>query len=431
MILLLSSILFLAAIGLSLKYKGISGASICIAIIFIYAFAFRILPSAPPVDIPLVILAISMATGALECCGGLLFLIDLSEKFISKYPKKITYIGPFIVYFFTILSGSGHTVYSFLNIIAKVSKKVGVTPSKPLAGAVIAAQQGLISSPISSPIVIVLSCLSVIGLKLKDFIFFYIVSTFFSLLITCFFLSRKVSLKSCEIINEKDNTSYIISEKIKKGKLSIIVYFLGIAFIMFAGWIDSIRSLKILGQTKSISMINSLTLTMFLVSAIIIVIYNISGKEIIDSESFKSGLQAAISILGISWLGNVFLEINKNEILSFIKIITNYNEWLFGLLLFFSCIPLMSQSATLKLFLPLGIMLGIDKKILISVIPAVNSVFVLPIYPTMLAAAQLDTSGKTSLGKKFFFNHSFMIPGIIATTISTSLIIVFIKFFYT
>ncbi len=46
--------------------------------------------------------------------------------------------------------------------------------------------------------------------------------------------------------------------------------------------------------------------------------------------------------------------------------------------------------------------------------PAVNGYFFLPTYGTLIAAINFDRSGTTGIGK-YILNHSFMLPGLIAT----------------
>lgn len=421
-----TSILFLVSLFCAMKYKGVASAIISMAILFIYAFILKINPSPPPIEVPIVIISISLATSALELAGGLALLINLSEKLIYRYPSKITYIGPFISYFLTIFSGSGSIIFSILPVIAKVSKKIGVNPSKPLSGAVVAAHQGLIASPISSPFIVALGILSALGFSMKNLFILYLPATFLALFITCFILSKKKNPNIYEL--NKSETKTEIPDI--KAKIATIIFFAGILFIMMSGWVEKIRVLNVNMETKTIiSMTNTLTLSMFLISALIIIICKLQSKHLISSESFKNGIQASISILGISWLGNTFIEANKNEILNFMKILTSQNEWFFGLILFLFCIPLMSQSATLKLILPLGIALGIKQNILLGVIPAVNSLFILPTYPTMIIASQLDNTGNTKLGKRIF-DHSFILPGFISTAVSTAITIIFVKIFY-
>jgi len=46
--------------------------------------------------------------------------------------------------------------------------------------------------------------------------------------------------------------------------------------------------------------------------------------------------------------------------------------------------------------------------------PTVNGYFFLPNYPTVVAAINFDRTGTTRIGK-WVLNHSFMLPGLIAT----------------
>ena len=55
--------------------------------------------------------------------------------------------------------------------------------------------------------------------------------------------------------------------------------------------------------------------------------------------------------------------------------------------------------------------------------PAVNGYFFLPTYATLLAAISFDQTGTTRIGK-YILNHSFMIPGMVATV--SSVVIAFL-----
>ena len=64
--------------------------------------------------------------------------------------------------------------------------------------------------------------------------------------------------------------------------------------------------------------------------------------------------------------------------------------------------------------MPVGVALGIPAPILIAVYPAVNGYFFLPTYGTVIAAVNFDQTGTTKIGK-YLINHSFMLPGLVAT----------------
>jgi anaerobic C4-dicarboxylate transporter DcuA len=49
--------------------------------------------------------------------------------------------------------------------------------------------------------------------------------------------------------------------------------------------------------------------------------------------------------------------------------------------------------------------------------PAVGSFFLIPGYPTLLAAINMDKTGTTKIGN-LVINHSFLLPGMVATVVS-------------
>jgi anaerobic C4-dicarboxylate transporter DcuA len=65
-----------------------------------------------------------------------------------------------------------------------------------------------------------------------------------------------------------------------------------------------------------------------------------------------------------------------------------------------------------------------DAYILVASFAAVSALFVLPTYPTLLGAVQMDDTGSTQIGK-YVFNHPFFIPGVLAIAITVALGFVF------
>lgn len=95
--------------------------------------------------------------------------------------------------------------------------------------------------------------------------------------------------------------------------------------------------------------------------------------------------------------------------------------------LFFASMLLYSQAATAKAIMPAVILaLGITPEnnsqvyILVASFAAVSALFVLPTYPTLLGAVQMDDTGSTRIGR-FVFNHSFLIPGVLAIVFAVAL----------
>ena len=72
-----------------------------------------------------------------------------------------------------------------------------------------------------------------------------------------------------------------------------------------------------------------------------------------------------------------------------------------------------SQAATAKIMIPIAVAIGLPGPILIGLMPA--TYFFFSVYPSDVATMNFDITGTTRIGK-WYFNHSFMLPGIISMT---------------
>ena len=68
-----------------------------------------------------------------------------------------------------------------------------------------------------------------------------------------------------------------------------------------------------------------------------------------------------------------------------------------------------SQSASTRTMVPLGLALGIGAGYMIAMWTAVVGVLLLPANGTQIAAAEADTTGTTTLGRRVI-DHSFQLP---------------------
>ena len=105
------------------------------------------------------------------------------------------------------------------------------------------------------------------------------------------------------------------------------------------------------------------------------------------------------------------------ELTGSIEGIVRQMPWLFDSMPPTALALLYSQAATVRAIVPLGIALGISPMMLIALFPAVNGYFFIPNYPTVVAAINFDRTGTTGIGK-WILNHSFMMPGMVATIVS-------------
>jgi anaerobic C4-dicarboxylate transporter DcuA len=158
----------------------------------------------------------------------------------------------------------------------------------------------------------------------------------------------------------------------------------------------------------------AIEIVMLMIAALIIIFCKPKVDDIVNGNVFKSGATAVVAIFGIAWMGDTFFQGNMKLISGSISELVTAAPWLFAVALFALSILLYSQAATVRTLMPLGIALGISPALLIAMFPAVNGYFFIPNYPTVVAAINFDRTGTTGIGK-YLLNHSFMLPGLIAT----------------
>jgi anaerobic C4-dicarboxylate transporter DcuA len=344
-------------------------------------------------------------------------------------PQSITFIAPLVTYVLIFASGTQHVIYALLPVIAEISRKSGIRPERPMAMSVIAAQQGLIASPISATTVAMVGVLSVSGVSLIQILAVIVPSTFLAVIIG----SIAVFKKGKEL---KDDPEYMM--KLTEGKIdavaeikplkgielnrakgSTFLFFAAILFVVLLGVFPSLRpTYQTIKEgaliTGQIDMGSAIMIIMLAVAGLMMAIFKANAEKTVKGNIMKSGIVAIISILGISWLGSSFFEGNRTLIVESISAAIAGYQWVFGIGLFLLSILLFSQAATVVTLMPIGLAIGIPAPLLIALYPAVNGYFFLPTYGTILAAVSFDQTGTTKIGK-YIVNHSFMFPGLVTT----------------
>jgi anaerobic C4-dicarboxylate transporter DcuA len=390
----------------------------------ILVFVFGLQPTSAPIDVMLMILAVVTAAGALQAAGGMEYLVYLAEKALRKNPKWITFIAPIVTYVFTFCAGTGHVAYSILPVIAEVSRESGIRPERPMSIAVIASQQAITASPISAATVALLALLTDFKISLLDILMICVPSTFIACMIAAFVASKMGKelnmdedyLKRLEAglaPIKKDKKAYVAS---KGSKLSVVFFLLAAVLVVVLGSIEELRPAwtDAEGVLVRMGMPASIEIVMLTIAALIIIFCKPNVEEIVSGSVFKAGAAAVVAIFGIAWMGDTFFQGNLALISGSISDLVTAAPWLFAIALFALSILLYSQAATVRTLMPLGVALGINPALLIAMFPAVNGYFFIPNYPTVVAAINFDRSGTTKIGK-YILNHSFMVPGLIAT----------------
>lgn len=386
-------------------------------------FIFGLEPTSPPIDVMLMIAAVISAASAMQAAGGLDYLVRLAEKLLRRNPSQVTLVSPIVTYAFTFLAGTGHVAYSVLPVIAEVARETKIRPERPLGIAVIASQQAITASPISAATVALLGMLAGFDITLLDILKISIPATLIGVLAGAL-LSKRIGKELFddpeyqrrvkEGMIKENNLQFNRIKNLTKARLSVILFLVATAAIVLFGSIPSLR--PSFGGT-AIDMPAIIEIIMLSACALILLITRTDGIAPTQGSVFIAGMQAVIAIFGIAWMGDTFINGNIAELTGSIKGIVTETPWLFALALFVMSILLYSQAATVRAIMPLGIALGISPMMLIALFPAVNGYFVIPNYPTIVAAINFDTTGTTRIGR-WILNHSFMMPGLVATSVA-------------
>jgi anaerobic C4-dicarboxylate transporter DcuA len=131
-------------------------------------------------------------------------------------------------------------------------------------------------------------------------------------------------------------------------------------------------------------------------------------------------MSACICVLGVAWLGTTFVAAHIEEINVLAGSVLETKPWLLAVVLFFAAMLLYSQAATTRALMPAALALGISPVSAVASFAAVGSLFVLPTYPTLLAAVEFDDTGSTRIGK-YVFDHPFLIPGVLTIALAVTL----------
>jgi anaerobic C4-dicarboxylate transporter DcuA len=395
----------------------------------ILVFGFGLQPTSAPIDVMLMILAVVTAAGALQASGGMEYLVHLAEKALRRNPKWITFIAPMVTYIFTFCAGTGHVAYSILPVIAEVSRESGVRPERPMSIAVIASQQAITASPISAATVALLALLTDFNISLLDIMMISIPSTFIACMIAAFVSSKmgKELNMDSEYLKRLDaGLAPIMKDKklfipTKGAKLSVVFFLLAAVLVVVLGSIEELRpGWTVDGVFTRMTMPAAIEIVMLTIAALTIIFCKPNVENIVSGSVFRAGATAVVAIFGIAWMGDTFFQGNLALISGSISDLVTAAPWLFAIALFALSILLYSQAATVRTLMPLGVALGINPALLIAMFPAVNGYFFIPNYPTVVAAINFDRTGTTRIGK-YILNHSFMVPGLIATVCSVAI----------
>jgi len=437
----LELLIVLVSIFVGARLGGIALGTIAGVGLVVLVFVFGLPPGMPPRTVLGMILAVITAAATMQAARGLDYLVIVAERALRIWPAGITLVAPVIAYVFTLAAGTGHIIYALLPVIAEVSRNAGVRPERPLSISTIASQQAITASPISAATVALLGLLAPAGIHLQTILLVAIPATLLgSLLGALAVMWKGPELKDDPIYQDRLSKGLIdVSEaratledgELRRARGSVIVFLIAALLVVALGLFPAMRpsyAVSVEGeeQIEQVEMAPAIMIVMLAAAGLNMLLFRASPITAVKGSVMNAGLVALISIAGLGWLGSSFFEGNRQFIISSISGVVQQHPWVFALGLFALSVLLASQAATVVTLVPVGIALGMSSPVLIALFPAVNGYFFLPTYATLLAAISFDQTGTTRIGK-YVLNHSFMVPGLAATSSSVLIALLIAK----
>jgi len=402
--------------------------------LFILSFVFGLQPGKPPVDVMLTILAVIGCAATLQTAGGLNAMMQFAERLLRKHPQHITLLAPFTTWMLTFLCGTGHVVYTMFPIIADIALKKGIRPERPMAVASIASQMAITASPVSVAVVSLVSILASqhgighawgilenLAVSVPASLFGVAIAALWSLrrgkdlADDAEFQARLLDPKQREFIY--GGTETLMNQRFpKQSYWSTWIFFAGIAVVVLLSAVPELRpAFEVKGKVTALSMNLVIQMMMLIAGAVMLMTCKVNASAIANGAVFKAGMVAIFSVFGVAWMSDTFFQAHLDELKMALEGVVKSHPWTYAIVLFLVSKLVNSQAAALTAVAPMGLMLGIDPKMLIAFFPASYGYFVLPTYPSDLACIGFDRSGTTRIGK-FIINHSFILPGLIGVS---------------
>lgn len=398
----------------------------------------------------------------------------MAEKIIKRYPERITFIAPLVAYIFTFAAGTGHILYPLLPVIHDTALRNGIRPERPISVSVVASLQGITASPVSAAMAAFIVVVEASGYSLPKIMLIAVPSTLVGVLVASLVMlrygkeleddpefQRRVAAGEVEDIPllvkaqrkakrdnvsvedaknrlaptgartesaaeisevasasvgadgrlEEDITAESNGAKPGAPRITAAIFLATVVLVVIFGAIPSLRPPGEDGEPLSIAIL--LQILMLSAAAIMVAVTNVKVGAIATSSIAKTELIAIVGIFGLAWLGLTVIQANEEFIVGGLEGMVTKYPWMFAVALFACSIVLFSQASTTRTLMPLGLSLGLGPAMLAGMWPAVNGAFFLPTYGTIVAAMNFDRTGTTRIGK-FVFNHSFMLPGLVA-----------------
>ena len=424
----LGFIILLVCLVIGVRQGGLGLAAISGVGLLIFVFLFHYKPGKPPIGVMLTIMAVVTCAGFLQASGGLTVMLKYAEKLLRNNPKYITILAPITTWFLTVLCGTGHVVYTMFPIIYDIAIKQNIRPERPMAVAAVASQMGICASPASVAVVSLVGFFAAANFHVTIFqvLGVAIPATFTGVICAAIWsLKRGKELENDpefqELISDPETKAYVYgnTESLLNKELpasyyrGTFIFLIGIVLIAIFGSTPSlVPHFMVGGKLKAVGMTDMIQMIMLFVSAVIMLGCNVKAKDVGNSNVFRAGMIALVSVYGVAWMADTLFASNMKLLKDVLGTTVKTYPWAYAVVMFLTSKLVNSQGAAIAIIVPMALAVGVEPVLIMSFISACYAYFFLPTYPSDLACIGFDRAGTTKIGK-FVLNHSFMAPGMI------------------
>lgn len=401
--------------------------------VVLMVFVFGLPPGKPPVDVMLTIVAVVSASAALQAAGGLEVLLQLAEKLLRRNPKYVSILAPFITCFLTMLCGTGHVVYTMLPIVYDVAIQNNIRPERPMAGASIGSQMGIIASPVSVAVVSLVAFLAEAPAGSRNIDFVMLISiTIPSTLVGVLMIGLFSWFRGKDLDRDPDFQERIADPEVRRyvyGEISSglldkklaagqwIAMWIFLAVIAVVALLGAFEGLRPVINGKPLNMIHVIQMFLLTAGALIAILTRTDPAAIGRSEIFRAGMIAVVAVFGIAWMADTVFDANLPTIKAALADLVKRQPWTYAVALLIVSKLVNSQAAAISAMVPVALSIGVQPGYIVAYAAACYGYFLLPTYPSDLATIQFDRSGTTRIGR-YILNNSFLLPGLIGVSAS-------------
>ncbi|HDC4362160.1 TPA: anaerobic C4-dicarboxylate transporter [Enterobacter hormaechei] len=375
-------------------------------------------PGELPMLVIVFIMVVIVAIAAMQEAGGIEYLVNLTERMLRRYPHLLIITAPVSTWLLTMMASTGQVSFACMPIIVGVARDNQIRPTRVLSISVVASLLGIVASPISAAVIFFSGILEKNhqGWGYIELISVSIPATFLALLCTSVFYLIWDRLHQNDRLEYSCKHQSSCTVEIRKGaRLSVFFFIAGLVIVLAYAIAVSPKLGLITHPTLDSG--QSRIAVMLAVALCITAFCQVNVHGIPATAVFKTGMTSCICILGVAWLGSTFMDSNRIWLQQFVSTWLLDSPVLMAVIIMLTSSFLYSQAAATKILFPVALTLGVTPATLVACFPATATLFILPNYPTLLAAVTLDDTGSTHLGTRII-DHPFLLPGLMATILS-------------